>query len=128
MKIKTMAWNPFSSQRLAKRESQKRECERGTTSKLMCTENSTGTSLVAQWLRICLSMQGTRVWSLVREDPTCCGATKLMHHNYWACTLKPRGHNYWAHILQLLKPKHLEPVLHNKRSHRKEKPVHRNEE
>ena len=25
-------------------------------------------------------------------------------------------------------PGHLEPVLHNKRSHRNEKPVHRNEE
>ena len=32
-------------------------------------------SLVAQWLRICLPMQGTWVRSLVREDPTCHGAT-----------------------------------------------------
>ena len=38
----------------------------------------TGTSPVAQWLRICLPMQGTWVWSLVREDPTCWGATKHM--------------------------------------------------
>ena len=30
-----------------------------------------GTSLVAQWLRIHLPMQGTQVQSLVREDPTC---------------------------------------------------------
>ena len=29
---------------------------------------------------------------------------------------------------QLLKPACLEPVLHNKRSHRNEKPTHRNEE
>ena len=29
---------------------------------------------------------------------------------------------------QLLKPTRLEPVLHNKRSHRNEKPAHRNEE
>ena len=29
---------------------------------------------------------------------------------------------------QLLKPACLEPVLHNKRSHRDEKPVHHNEE
>ena len=28
-------------------------------------------SLVVQWLRICLPMQGTRVQALVREDPTC---------------------------------------------------------
>ena len=30
-------------------------------------------------------MQGTRVQALVREDPTCRGATKPVHHNYWAC-------------------------------------------
>ena len=36
----------------------------------------TGTSLVVQWLRICLPRQGTWVRSLVQEDSTCCGATK----------------------------------------------------
>ena len=35
-----------------------------------------GTSLVAQWLRVHLPMQGTRIRALVREDPTCRGATK----------------------------------------------------
>ena len=40
------------------------------------------TSLVAQWLRIRLPMQGTWVRALVWEDPTCHGATKLVHHNY----------------------------------------------
>ena len=39
-------------------------------------------SLVAQWIRICLPMQGTRVQSLVREDPTCRGAIKPVRHNY----------------------------------------------
>ena len=39
-------------------------------------------SLVAQWLRICLPMQGTRVRALVWEDPTCHGATGPMSHNY----------------------------------------------
>ena len=39
-------------------------------------------SLVAQWLRIHLLIQGTRVRALVREDPTCCGATKPVRHNY----------------------------------------------
>ena len=29
-------------------------------------------------------MQGTQVQALVREDPTCRGATKPMRHNYWA--------------------------------------------
>ena len=56
-----------------------------------------GASLVARWLRIHLPMQGTRVRALVREDPTCCGATKPMRHNYWACALEPASHNYWAH-------------------------------
>ena len=39
-------------------------------------------SLVTQWLRICLPMQGTRVQALVWEDPTCRGATKPMSHNH----------------------------------------------
>ena len=39
-------------------------------------------SLVAQWLRICLPMQGTWVRALVWEDPTCCGATRPVSHNY----------------------------------------------
>ncbi|KAJ8779229.1 hypothetical protein J1605_012691 [Eschrichtius robustus] len=40
------------------------------------------TSPVAQWLRIRLPMQGTRVRTLVQEDPTRRGATKPVHHNY----------------------------------------------
>ena len=75
-----------------------------------------GASLVAEWLRICLPRQGTRVRALVREDPTCRGATKPVRHN---CS---------ALVPQLLKPAHLESVLHNKRSHLNEKPVHRNKE
>ena len=39
-------------------------------------------SLVAQWLRICLPMQGIRVQALVWEDPTCRGATGPVSHNY----------------------------------------------
>ena len=45
-------------------------------------KQETGASLVAQWLRICLPMQGTRVRALVWEDPTCRGATKPVSHNY----------------------------------------------
>ena len=41
-----------------------------------------GASLVAQWLGVHLPMQGTRVRCLVQEDPTCCGATKPVRHNY----------------------------------------------
>ena len=76
------------------------------------SKNYKRTSLVAQWLRICLPMQGTQVQALVQEDPTCCGATKPVHRHYWACALEPVSHNYWARM-----PVHLEPVLHNKRSH-----------
>ena len=39
-------------------------------------------SLAAQWLRICLTMQGTRVRALVWEDPTCHGAARPVSHNY----------------------------------------------
>ena len=39
-------------------------------------------SLVVQRLRIHLAMQGTRVRALVREDPTCRGATKPVQHDY----------------------------------------------
>ena len=86
-----------------------------------------GTSLVAQWLRIRLPMQGTQVRALVWENPTYHRATKPMCHNYWACTLEPVSHNYWACVPQVLKPVHLEPTLRNKRSHCNEKPVHLNE-
>ena len=49
----------------------------------MCQiKNKPGASLVAQWLRICLPMQGTRVRALVWEDPTCRGATRPVSHNY----------------------------------------------
>ena len=41
-----------------------------------------GASLVAQWLRVRLPMQETRVRALVWEDPTCRGATRPVSHNY----------------------------------------------
>ena len=66
-----------------------------------------GASLVVHWLRICLPMQGTQVWSLVQEDPTCCRATKLL------------SHNYWAHVPHLLKPACQELVLCHKRNYLK---------
>ena len=65
------------------------------------------TSLVVQWLGICLPLQRTLVQSLVQEDSTCREATKPMCQDYWACAL--------------------ELMLHNKRSHCKKKSTHRNE-
>ena len=61
---------------------------RGTTC-LYRTLKIVGASLVAQWLRICLPVQGTRVRALVWEDPTCRGATRPVSHNYWACVSGP---------------------------------------
>ena len=46
------------------------------------TKQTHRASPVAQWLRICLPMQGTRVRALVWEDPTCHGATRPVSHNY----------------------------------------------
>ena len=65
-------------------------------------------SLVAQWLRICLPMQGTRVRALVWEDPTCHGATRPM--------------------ATVTEPARLEPVLRNKRGRDSERPAHCDEE
>ena len=73
------------------------------------------TSLVVQWLRICLPMRGTRVGALAQEDPTCHGATGPVCHNCWAWGLEPTSHNCWAHVPQLLRPACLEPVLRNER-------------
>ena len=39
-------------------------------------------SLVVQWLRVCLPVQGTWVRPLVWEDPTCLRATGPVSHNY----------------------------------------------
>ena len=49
---------------------------------------------MAQWVRICLLMQGTQVRALVWEDPTCRGATKPVRHNYLGCALEIASHNY----------------------------------
>ena len=55
-----------------------------------------GLPLVAQWYRICLPVQETQVWSLVREDPACSRATKPVCHHHWACALEHRSRNYWS--------------------------------
>ena len=55
---------------------------RGDLTQINDKNSLEGASLVAQWLRICLPMQGTRVRALVWEDPTCRGATGPVSHNY----------------------------------------------
>jgi len=71
-----------------------------------------GTSLVVQWLGVCLPMQGTQVQSLVWEDSTYHGATKPVCHNCWAhephdwssCTLEPMFCNKGSHHNESLVP------------------------
>ena len=46
---------------------------------------------MAQWLRLHLPIQGTRVGSLAWEDPTFHGATKPLSHNYWARVPRARA-------------------------------------
>jgi len=59
------------------------------------TKEEIGTSLVVQWIKICLPVQGTWVQSLVREDPTGHGITKPIHHSYpWTTTTEPTCFNY----------------------------------
>ena len=67
--------------------------------------NKSQISLVAQWIRIHLSMQGTWVWSFVQEDATCQGATTPVCHDYWAQALVPVSCNYCACAPELLKPR-----------------------
>ena len=65
------------------------------------TEDALGTSLVVQWRNICPPVQGTQLWSLLREDSTCCRATKTTGHNCWACALQQEKPLQWeAHTPQ----------------------------
>ena len=62
------------------------------------------TSLVIQWIRILLPMQGAQVQSLVQEDSTCQAKPK-------ALVLQLLSPHSRAHKLQLLKSVCLEAVL-----------------
>ena len=81
-KVNVFTWNRFSSGADM------------TQSRLFCfLKNTTNrTSLVVQWIKIYLPMQGTQVRFLVGDDSTCCRATK------------PVGHDCWVHALQQAKP------------------------
>ena len=57
-------------------------------------------------------MQGTRVQALVREDPTCRGATKPVHHDYWARKpqlLSPRATTTEARVPRAHAPQQEKP-------------------
>ena len=55
------------------------------------------------------------------------GRSHMSHSNKAHAPQLPSLHSR-ARVPQLLKPARLEPVLHNKRRHHKEKPTHRTEE
>ena len=75
------------------------------------------------WLGIRLPVQGTQVQSLVQEDAICCGATKLVDHNYWAHT--PNKPPHWeGPALQLhssCNKKSLQAATKTQSSHKKNK-------
>ena len=78
------------------------------------------TYLVVQWIKVRLPMEGAWVQSLVQEDSTGHGATKPVHHNYWACALEPRSRHHWsvhahAHAPQEKPPQWEVPTLCNER-------------
>ena len=54
------------------------------------TRRKVQTSLVVQWLRIRLPVEGTQVRSLVQEDPTSWGPAQPRYHSCWsACAQSP---------------------------------------
>ena len=67
-------------------------------------------SLVMQWVRLPLSMQGTLVSSLVLEDSICWGATKPVSHNYWTCLRSPWLAITEAHMPRASAPEQEKPV------------------
>ena len=75
-----------------------------------------GTSLVVQWLRICLPNQGPWVWPLVWE------LRSHMPWSNWFSAPQLLSQHSRARKPHLLQPVCLEPVLH-KRSHHSEKPA-----
>ena len=77
-------WNPILSSQMQKKIV-KIMSHKSSPTKIKLLLKISRASLVAQWLRICLLMQGTRVRALVWEDPTCHGAAGPVSHNCWAC-------------------------------------------
>ena len=79
---KTKSWFCEKINKIGKPLTRLIKKKRGKTQINRIRNEKGGASLAAQWLRICLPMQGTRVRALVWEDPTCRGATRPMSHSY----------------------------------------------
>ena len=66
---------------------------------------------MAQWERIHLPMQETRIWSLAWEDPT-----KPVSHSYWACAPQQEKPLLWeAHALPLEKSRTAKKTQHGQK-------------
>ena len=95
-----------------------------TTGQAREQEQKTGTSLVVQWLRLCLPMQTTQVPPLVWEDSTWLKALSPGATATEACTPQPLSEPMCCNYRSRHTP---ESVLCNKRSHHNEKSMHRNQ-
>ena len=86
-----------------------------------------GIGLVAQWWRIHLPTQETRVQSLSWEDPTCGRAMKPVDHSYWAFALEPGATTTEATCRDHGSPRGLEPVLRSERGRHHGRPACRSQ-
>ena len=78
--------------------SQSRTWLKQLSSSSSSSKNYIEISLMVQWFTIRLLMEGIWVRSLIKEDSTCCRATKPVCHNYLPHALEPTSHNHWAHM------------------------------
>ena len=97
------------------------ECTKEVENVIPSQRGVSGTSLVIQWMRVHLPMQGTQIRSLVWEDPMCHGATEpepqlLKPACPRACT--PQG-RVDPHLLQLEKAH-----TATKKTQHSRKPIH----
>lgn len=72
---------------------------------------------MAQYVRICLPVQGEPGLILIQEDLTCPGATKTKNHNYRACALSPGASTLLSHVPQLPSLNSLKPLLPQQKAH-----------
>ena len=73
-----------------------------------CDKEHEEACLVVQGLKVCLWVQGTPVWSLLREDLTCPEATKPLCLNHRAP--EPGGCSYWSREPGARAPQQEEPL------------------
>ena len=85
LKIRQRIFKPVTQEEMQTEDQVKRYLTWIVIKRMLILKRYIRASLVAQWLRVCLLMQGTRVRALVWEDPTCRGAAGPVSHNYWAC-------------------------------------------